>query len=204
MKKHMFIILLSFISIATFGQVISKGTRFIGGDFGLSVGQTKYEGEVQGKSTSIGITPSLTKFVKDNFAITYLIGYNIGISGGRANIYNEFNTNTAHSVSAGVYLRNYKMLSEKLGISVNYGGSVGYQFSSYSSGANGSQGVNLNVSAGPGIIYLLNDRFAIEGSTSLVNLTAGYTWLDDANIVNLSLGVSANPGLGIGFRYFLK
>lgn len=203
MKKHLFIIL-SFASISTFGQVIPKGTRFIGGDLGLGINQTKVEGEVQGKSTSIGITPSLTKFVKDNFAITYSLGYNIGISGGRANAYNEFKTNTAHSISAGVYLRNYMMLSEKLGVAVSYGGSLGYQISSFSSGAKGPQGLTLNISAGPGIIYLVNDKFAIEGTTSIANLTAGYTWLDNTNIVNLSLGVSASPGLGIGFRYFLK
>ena len=204
MKKHLFILLLSFASITTFGQVIPKGTRFIGGDLGLSINQTKVKGEVQGKSNSIGITPSLTKFVKDNFAITYSLGYIIGISGGRANAYNEFKTNTAHSISAGVYLRNYKMLSEKLGATVSYGGSLGYQISSFSSGTKGPQGLTLNISAGPGIIYLVNDKFAIEGTTSIANLTAGYTWLDDTDIVNLSLGVSASPGLGIGFRYFLK
>ncbi len=207
MKKQLCIVLLTFISITTFGQVIPKGTRFIGGDLNFNFVQAKSNSTVQSNTFNLGISPSITKFTKDNFSVTYSLGYNIASNGSKTSFGNEFYSTATHTVTAGLYLRNYKMISEKLGISVQYGGNVGYLFNTASSNissGNGVKGLNLTLSAGPGIIYLLNEKFAIEGTTSLVNFNVGYAWVGDENIFNIGTGLSASPGLGIGFRYFLK
>ncbi len=207
MKKRLCTFLFSVISITTFGQVIPKGTRFIGGDLNFNFIQSKSNSVVLSNTINLGISPSFTKFTKDNFSITFSPGYNITSNGTKANFGGKFYSSAIHTISAGVYLRNYKMISEKLGISVKYGGNIGYLFDTASDdiqSGNGTQGLNMTLSAGPGIIYLLNEKFAIEGTTSLVSFNVGYAWLDDENIFNIGTGLSASPGLGIGFRYFLK
>lgn len=207
MKKQLCAFLLTFVSITTFGQVIPKGTRFIGGDLNFNFVQTKASSVVQNNAFNIGISPSITRFAKDNFAITYSLGYNIASTGSKSTFGNEFYSAAVHTISAGVYLRNYKMLSEKLGISVSYGGNIGYLFNTASAdiySGNAPQGLNLTLDAGPGIIYLLNEKFAIEGTATLVSFNVGYSWVNGANVFNIGTGLSASPGLGIGFRYFLK
>ncbi|WP_259014177.1 hypothetical protein [Emticicia fluvialis] len=205
MKKVCIITLFSFLSITAFGQVIPKGTRFIGGNFGFNLTQLKNNGTVESNTVNLGLTPSLTKFIKDNFAVNYSLGYNLGIGRHRQYATSEFHTLYSHAVAAGISFTNYKMLSEKLGVSVNYGGSLVYQFHVHSEGLSGTPGnINLYLSAGPGIIYLLNEKFAIEGSTSLVSLNAGYTWSEKTKLVNVGMGANGSPGLGLGFRYFLR
>lgn len=207
MKRKLCILLFTFITITTFGQVIPKGTRFIGGDLSFNFLSVQEDGVMEGNAIQLGVSPAFTQFVKDNFSITYSLGYNVQSTGARTNFGDMFYSTATHTVSAGVRFANYKMISDKLGLSVQYGGQVGYLFNTISRDiAQGSdvQGVTLNLSAGPGIIYMLSDKFALEGTASLVNLNVAYSWLEGDNIINVGTGLSASPGLGIGFRYFLK
>ncbi|MFD2519575.1 hypothetical protein [Emticicia soli] len=207
MKKSLCILILSIVSITTFGQVIPKGTRFIGGDLSFNFLSIQEDGVMEGNSIQLGVSPAYTQFVKDNFSITYVLGYNIQSTGTRTSFGNQFYSAATHTVSAGVRFANYKMISDKLGLSVQYGGQVGYLFNTISrdiAQGNNVQGVTLGINAGPGIIYLLNEKFAIEGTASIINLNVAYSWIDNDNIINVGTGLSASPGLGIGFRYFLK
>jgi hypothetical protein len=207
MKKQFCAFLLTFVSITTFGQVIPQGTRFIGGDLNFNFERSKSSNVVQYNAFHIGISPSLTKFTKDNFAITYSLGYSISSTGTKSPYGNELYSAAVHNISAGIYLSNYKMLSEKLGISVNYGGNISYLFNTASTeiySGNGQQGLSLSLGAGPGVIYLLNEKFALIGTTTLVRFNVGYSWVNKSNSFNIGTGLSASPGLGIGFRYFLK
>lgn len=208
MKKKLCIFLSIFISMSTFGQVIPKGTLFIGGDFNINYTKRK----IAGSSTTsnvwiVGITPSITKFKKDNASVTYSLGYNItttGISSGSNNSFFRYST---HNVSAGMYFRNYKMITEKLGVSLQYGVGLGYTFRTDSQGKeslNNRKGVDLSFNTGPGIIYLLNKKIAIEGITSLFSFNTGYSWLRQSNTFNIDASVRVSPNLGIGIRYLLK
>jgi hypothetical protein len=211
MKKKLCISLFMFISITTFGQVIPKGTRFIGGDLNFDSYSTKTSSDSKSSSNQISLMPSFTVFKKDNFAITYQVGY--GISFGSSKSFNSSYTrkDIGHNISAGLYLSNYKMFSEKFGISVRYGGSIGFnsrkstfKTNNMTTKSDPVNGGSLSFSAGPGIIYLLNEKFAIEGNASIVNLGFSYTGDSDANSIQISTNLSASPGLGIGFRYFMK
>ena len=204
MKKYLCLIFFTFISITTFGQVIPKGTRFIGGDLSFAYSQSNVNSNNVGNTLLLGISPSYTQFIKDNFSVTYSLTYVGSITGSKVGT-NQLAKEALHTFGAGVFFRNYKMLSEKLGVSIQYGGNITYLFSkSPSAEEDVARNVGLNISAGPGIIYLLNEKFAIEGTTSLVNLSAGYTWIGDATVFNIGTRLSGSPGLGLGFRYFLK
>lgn len=207
MKKHQYLFLLTFISITTFGQVIPKGTRFIGGDLNFNVSQAKLRDDVINNSFMIGITPSFTKFTKDNSSFTISLGYNINTSGSRQSFSQDLLKVSVHTISASFFLSNYKMFNEKFGVSIRYGGGVGYLFTTTSVTADSDQllkGTEITLSAGPGIIYLLNEKWAIEGVTSLVNITSAYTKVDEVTSFTMGTNISLNPSVGIGFRYFLK
>lgn len=207
MKKNLCIVLFTFISITTFGQVIPKGTRFLGGDLRFNVSELKSKDVVYGNNFMIGITPSFTKFTKDNSAFTISLGYSIATTGSRPSANLDLVKASMHTISAGFYLSNYKMFNEKFGVSIRYGGDVGYYFTTTSYESNSEdnlKGTVLNLSAGPGIIYLLNEKWAIEGVTSLVNITSNYSKISNQTNFSMGTNISLNPSLGIGFRYFLK
>lgn len=205
MKKNLCVLFLTFISITTFGQVIPKGTRFLGGDLSFTYTQYNVHSDAVGNSLLLGISPSYTQFIRDNFSVTYVLSYVGNVTGSKTGINNQLVKDGFHTVGAGVFFRNYKMLSEKLGVSIQYGANINYLFTTGRlTDDDVAKNVFLNISAGPGIIYLLNEKFAIEGTTSLLNLKAGYTWIGDATVFNIGTRLSGSPGLGIGFRYFLK
>jgi hypothetical protein len=207
MKKKLCIILLMSISITTFGQVIPKGTRFIGGDLKFNVTESKVKDVVQNNSFMIGITPSFTKFTKDNSAFTISLGYSVTTSGSKSAFNQDLLKASIHTISAGFYLSNYKMFNEKFGVSIRYGGEVGMLFTTTSLTVDSDdllKGAVLDLNAGPGVIYLLNEKWAIEGVTSLVNITSAYTQAGDQSSYTMGTNISLNPSVGIGFRYFLK
>ncbi len=207
MKKKLYVSLFLFISITTFGQVIPKGTRFIGGDLKFNVTESKVKSVVQSNSFVAGVSPSFTSFTKDNTAFTLMVGYTINTTGSKASFSSELLKASVHTISAGFYLSNYKMFNEKFGVSIRYGGEVGYLFTTTSLTTNSDdllKGAVLDLNAGPGVIYLLNDKWAIEGVTSLVNITSVYTTAGDQSSYTMGTNISLNPSVGIGFRYFLK
>lgn len=206
MKKTLCIFLLTFISVASFGQVIPKGTRFIGGNFSIGYSQRAIKEGIANNTIQIGLSPSFAHFIKDNFAVAYSLGYNVASNGSRSYANGPLNRSGYHTVMAGLHFRNYKMISEKLGVSLQYGTNLGYHFvTAYNKSSDeNSKSISLYFNAGPGIIYLLNEKFAIEGNASLVNFHLEYSWFAYTNNISLGTGLSANPGLGIGIRYFIK
>lgn len=207
MKKNLCIFLFTLISATTFGQVIPKGTRFVGGDLSFNVSELKSKDVVYGNSFMIGITPSFTKFTKDNSAFTVSLGYSITTTGARPTSNMDLLKSSLHTFSAGFYLSNYKMFNEKFGVSIRYGGEVGYYFTTTSYESNSDarlRGTSVNLSAGPGVIYLLNEKWAIEGVTSIVNITSNYSKVSTQTNFSMGTNISLSPGVGIGFRYILK
>ena len=211
MKKKLCVFLLMFVSIASFGQVIPKGTRFIGGNLNLDSYSSKGSNDTKINLNVISLMPSITYFKKDNFAITYLLGYGVSLNNSTLGSNDAKRKETGQTISAGLYFTNYKMLSDKLGISVQYGATASYfttrityktnQTSTKSDPINGG---SLAFAAGPGIIYLLNEKFALEGNASIINLGVRYNGNADDNTFQVSTNLSGAPGLNIGFRYFLK
>lgn len=211
MKKKLCIFLLMSISVTTFGQVIPKGTRFIGGDLNFDSYSNKNSNDSKGNISFLNIRPSITYFKKDNFAITYSLGYGLSLSKSSASAIDGVSRSMEHAISAGLYFTNYQMFSEKFGVSLQYGGILGYSTgrTTYKSPtvtikSDPINGVNLSFTAGPGIIYLLNEKFALEGNASLVNLSIRYGGNNNTSNFQIGTNLSASPGLGIGFRYFLK
>jgi hypothetical protein len=207
MKKKLCIFFLTVVSFSTFGQVIPKGTRFIGGDLRFNVTELKSNDVVYGNNFMIGVTPSFTSFTKDNSAFTVSLGYSITTTGSRGNANQDLLKSSIHTLSAGFHLSNYKMFNEKFGVSIRYGGEVGYFFTttSYESNSESTlKGTTANLSAGPGVIYMLNDKWAIEGITSLVNINASFSKISNQTTFSMGTNISLSPALGIGFRYFLK
>ena len=211
MKNKALLFALLFCSTMAFSQSIPKGTRFIGGNIDLNFRNNKTQNVSTNNYYDVSISPSITHFKKDNFAVSFSLGYGLGINSFEYLVSNSnYSTKTtSHTLSAGLYLRNYKMLSDKLGISVQYGGNLNYLFGGYYTDNQpnndvNQQGMYLNLSVGPGVIYLLNEKIALEGHTSLVSFHVGSTWSKNTNSFSIGTGLSANPSLGIGIRYFLK
>ncbi|HEY1055038.1 MAG TPA: hypothetical protein VGE24_07880, partial [Emticicia sp.] len=187
MKKKLCVSLFLFISITTFGQVIPKGTRFIGGDLNFNVSQVKSNDVVYANTFMLGLSPSITSFTKDNSAFTVSLGYSISTAGAKPMYNQPLEKASLHTMSAGFYLSNYKMFNEKFGVSIRYGGGVGYFFTTTSYDDNDDaklKGTTVSVSAGPGVIYMLNEKWALEGVTSLVNISANFSKI--ANQSNFS------------------
>ncbi|WP_337044478.1 hypothetical protein [Emticicia sp. 17c] len=216
MKKLLSFFCVSLFALTTSAQVIPQGTRFIGGGFYFSLQTQAEKNEGEATSFQVSIAPSITYFKKDNFSITYSLSYGISTTYYNYKSSADISSSTrmfSNNISASLFLTNYKMLTEKLGISIQYGGSISTGFSStrykrdlpdMDIKQEGPSTVGLNLGVGPGVIYLISDRFAIEGNTSLINLNAMYSWGKTFNGFNINTGASASPSLGIGIRYFMK
>jgi hypothetical protein len=214
--KKLLLLFTIFPSFLVFSQKIPQGTRFIGGDINIGFQRLKVEKIATSNILSLSFSPSFTKFKKDNFSVTTLIGYNIERHSDIPFITNfRFpNYTTQHSFSVGQYHKNYKMLTEKLGISAQYGGNIGLSFGSYRVKTAGvprseqrqsiNQSIALTISAGSSVIYLLNEKIAIEGSATLLNFNILYAKNESISTFSVSTGLSGSPFLGIGIRYFYK
>jgi hypothetical protein len=217
MKKTLLLFIL-LTSFSAFAQKIPKGTKFIGGDFSFSFLQSKIENASKFNTISFGIAPLITKFKKDNYSVSYTIAYNYTHT---KNIpfqtQTRFpNNNNQHQFLMGMYSKNYKMLTEKLGLAVQYGGSIGFIFGNYrekssfiprsAQRVSSEQGIAINIGASPSIIYLLNKKIAIEGTATLLNLNLNYIHnaLANAHSFAVSTGLNGSPALGFGIRYFYK
>lgn len=191
-------------SIATFSQKIPEGTTFIGGDFSFGYQHANVQNTSKTNIFSLGIAPSFTKFKRDNFSVNYVIGYSVERNSVNPFITNQsyYHSSSIHGFVVGMYFKNYKMLTEKMGLSVQYGGNI--TFSSYLPSPIGVRTVSLNIGAGPSIIYLINERIAIEGTAMLLNLNASYSKTPISNNFSVGTGLNGSPSLGFGIRYFAK
>ncbi len=215
MKKiALFLLLLT--TFSSFSQKIPQGTKFIGGDINFGFQRLKIENLSINNILSLGFVPSFTKFRKDNFSVTNFIGYNIE---RRSDIpfssVSRFpNFTTSHGIVLGKYFKNYKMLTEKIGIAAQYGGNIGLSTISYREESafvprserkrNIGRGISLNVGIGASIIYLLNSKMALEGSASLLNFDVIYKKGNNSSTFSASTNSNGSPVLGLGIRYFYK
>lgn len=212
-KLLLYTILLT--TFSAFSQKIPQGTRLVGGDFTFGVQQFKTEREAKNNTLSLGISPLFTKFKKDNFSVSYIIGYNISSSKYlpyKSNI-DFYKYSVQNTFMIGTYLKNYKMFNEKLGISLQYGGNIGISsiyineknsLNNPSEYTNIGEGFSLNLGTGIGIIYLFNEKIAIEGSTNLVNINVSHNDTFPSQSFSASTGLNGSPTLGFGVRYFYK
>lgn len=228
--KNLLIICTIFLHFA-FGQNLTaqilKGSIPLSGSLSLRNNDYSAQDTLQsgiGRNSYYSISPSIGYFIADNFTI----GLGISYSHDKSYSENKYiysgdyinNTTIQENLQFTPHLHYYIRLSDKSYFSVN--GSFGYSIPlSYINKTEIYFGTNLTTtenkkvssysiqaSVAPGILYFLNDKFALQGSFG--SLYYNYYHSQNNNVSYSNYKGTATSGLnlnlsafGLGIQYFL-
>ncbi len=194
MKK----IIILFCIIITFNNAYSqfeKGSKWIAGSFNFSLGnsETNFTVPVKNNSFAVGFRPSLNYFKSDKVINSYFLGYSIGSSKTEQQSIN-INKDLNQGFSLGFGKSYLSPLFNKIYSTINTNYFLSYQYSKNESSnyspvykqthIQNTYGLNFNI--GLGLIYRVNNRFAV--STSINNLLYGSLYSQ-----NRKLNSTGNP-----------
>lgn len=230
--KHYFLILIFIISLVGVNAQITKGTKMLGADIYGSMNSnntpssTSNSVENVSRYMTLGITPSVGYFIKDNIALGLGIGYanthsknetilttqqlkNLSISNN-----NSFNLNPYYRYYIGLSDKLYYFTNLSLNFSYGIGKGKSYQLDSAGNENNinksTSSSLGFGVSINPGCSYFATDKFALELTIgSLYYNFSKEKSTNPSGIVNQSInqwgGINLSmSSINIGFRYFIR
>jgi hypothetical protein len=196
------------ISLATnsFSQ-FTKGSLMIEGSGNFTSGNSTTDFSTGSNNTSnsnsFRLTPEVKYFLRDNFAITGGLNYNSSISSSTSN--NSSSESKAKSIGLFGGVQRIDMLTEKFGMSFGMNLSISTPL-----GLKEEDLKTKNLSLGLaniGIIYKLNNKFALEGSGNLASLSysrgSRTSTVSDYKTSNISIGFGL-PSFGLGLLYLLR
>lgn len=210
--KQILMIFFLILPVMVFSQ-IKQGKRFLSGDFNTNLNLA--EGDLSNRSLGMGITFGL--FSKTDLArgVSVYVG---------ANKNSLQNANSYENWRCGIspFVQKFKMFNNKWGISGKANANLGISHTKTNNSTNEhiTQSIGLNVSASPGIIYILSERWALQANISSLEITnlrfittQQTSGSDQSQYKSISDGTefeySFAPTLSFGavtfsFTYFLK
>jgi hypothetical protein len=214
MKKK--ILLASFIVLtitATVNGQIKKGAIFLGGQISFS-GQThKTSFAPATKNTSITVSPTFGKAVKDNFIVGSDIAYSYSNSEA------DGNYQKSRGYGVGVFIRKYKELGKGFYLFGQARAGGAYSTNKYNSSQqpinnNTTKGFIIQIAVYPGISYAISNKLQLEtGFNDLAFIGYNYSQQTSAGASGPSLTTSAFSigsslsnfsGVTVGFRVILN
>lgn len=201
-------ITLLFVLIALFFQdanaQISRNSFIIGGNlnFASSSGTRKVTGlPNDSKPTTFNATinPKIGYFIADNFAVgldlNFTLNSLVDTSAGTSKTY------TTTQLLTGPFVRYYFGLNEDVFLFLE--GSAGFGLTSTrENGRNISISV-LNVGAGPGLAFFVNDFIAVEGVAKYNFINSSYSSNYGGSDVTVT-DISHNVNFQLGFQFYFR
>jgi hypothetical protein len=213
MQKNVYLVLF-FVSTGLISNAqIKKGTWLLGGDIAFNTQNSSQPAGSQytSETTTISLSPSLGKAVRDNFVLGFDLNYihsqstNVDQNGlSDRSAFNEY--------GLGVFLREYKPLGkgfslfadERLGGNYQSGGTNGF--------FNIGNSYSLSLGITPGLAYIVCRRLQAEASLpSLLSIVYTHQGLgsDPNAFKSNAFGIFSNvnnslfQGVELGFRFLL-
>ncbi len=219
--KKILLILAIFTTLNSYSQT-EKGKTLIGGAISLSGFNQNYSDTSQTKiykSFGYQITPSIGKFIKDNFAIGANLLYNSTNNTSDyhftiANNYGASAKTTLTKYGAGIFARYYKKIINNLYFSVNAGISYTYQtvkfhwtsdLPNFTYPTNDPQNqqtntYNYGISIVPALEYFVTPKFGIR--TNFSNLYYTYSIAKNTTFSNNNKQVNSTYALSLNLSTF--
>lgn len=212
MKKFT-LVSVAFICMVTYAQAqIGKGSVLLGGNIGFSTRVTKSPGVADYKISSVNISPSYAKAIKEN----YLLGFDI--SYGRSTQSQSLTLFESDYYGAGIFLRKYFPIAGSFYLFAQPRLGFGYSNSNQQVNTNDKQEsktYGAGISIYPGISFAVNKKLHLEaGFNNLISLNYQYAkttnFSSPAPVTStaneLNFGTSLyNPGnFSVGFRLLLS
>jgi hypothetical protein len=234
MKKIIFLIVIV-VTCSRAKAQIAKGTMMLGSSFSIysqnqrdiNTDTNRNTNTYDNKSTNINIDLRYGYFVNDHVMLGIFAGYGINQTRGKqvydnynnpSNNSNQNNASNNHTISGGIFARYYKMLgSSRFGIygqvSCSYGGGKTKSNSAFTGPlaqvSNETHGDHTQFSTyiNPGIVYFINNRFAIETSFGSAGYYARRTKTYNGNIKTEGTSGAFNASLALqslnfGFNFY--
>ncbi len=193
---------------------ITKGSTFIGGSFNFShFTQDATNTQPEGKQTGVSISPAIGKVVKDNL----VVGVTASYGSFEADKYFNYTDQHNRNWGAGVFVRRYVPIVNRLLFFTESDLGYSHQNSKYSSGIDNGYNNTMNaITAGvsPGLTFRASRIFYLElGLNNLIQL--GYSSTDNMQTTIagtykttqkgffLSGNLTNNTLFNIGLRFIL-
>lgn len=200
MRKILLVLLCNF-SLSVFAQEFKNGDKLFGGSFSFSVFNTNNSGPTYYNAGNVGILPSYSWFIKNDlaFGIRGNAGYNKSVTK-----FVNGEKRTTHSFTGGVavFLKKYKFVKDKFGITLDHETGVNYSVfkEDYPPSIdlkNKSYGANYRFS--PGVFYRFTNRFIGEGNIG----GAFLSYYGGQGVHSFGVGASFLQQFNLGVNYLL-
>ncbi len=200
-------------------NALVRGTRLLGGSFGLGGSGSELVGSTQTfRSTSLSLQPQIGWFVRDNVALGLTVGGTF--ASAKYNTVNPVPSQRSWSVSLQPFMRNYAMLGPKVGVFLESSVATGFGVAEFptitATGApitSRSRTFSFQAGIRPGITYFLGRRFAVEATTGFVGLNLQTSRTPVSSTVrgearNNSFSFSPTwvigSNVGVGLKYYVR
>jgi len=209
MKKHLLLLVLSFITIGSVSAQVSKGSFYLGGSFNYNydqAGTTNTYSYTTGTTyytnnhiTDFQVSPDFGYFFSENWAVGLQLGYT-RTSGQEINDYvaND-NTTTSYihtdkyhtdAVGIGVHFRYYWMLNDKVGIFPQFGVTTANNTDNLNAGT-------LTIGGNPNIVFFATPRLAVNLGFGNLAYNLDY----QSKTSNFNFGLNTNIGFGLNYYW---
>lgn len=186
------------IAICSFALINLNAQVFVGGSAGLNISSDESKATSPTSNTSdysIGLFPSLGKFLSEKFAIG--LALDISFSGSKRDVNPEIITKTS-SIGISPFVRYYAKRWNKFSV---YGqGKTGLTFSDsnvkYGGITNdGPKQTRIYLNISPGLAYDISEKLSLETSLNFLNLRYSYGTTKDGPLKNTASAFTIGTGL---------
>ena len=199
--KKILLILFCLYSLTSLSQDFNKYDKLFGGSFSFSVFNINNTGPGYYSTGNVGILPSYSWFIKNNLALG--IRGNVSYQTSNHQMATGERTTRSFITGIGVFLKKYKPLKEKFGVSFENELEGNYQvsrekFPSTIYSKTESYGLAYNFT--PGVFYRFSHRFMGEGSIG--GVYASFYGGEGAN--SYGIGASFLQYFNLGINYLIE
>ena len=199
--KKILLFLSCLYSLSSFSQDFNKYDKLFGGSFSFSVFNINNTGPGYYSSGNIGILPSYSWFIKNNLALG--IRGNVGYLRTKQVMATGERTTSSFTSGISVFLKKYKPLKEKFGVSFENELEGNYQvsrekFPSLTYPNTETYGLSYNFT--PGVFYRFSQKFIGEGNIGGVYAS----FYSGPGFHNYGIGASFLQYFNLGINYLIE
>jgi hypothetical protein len=184
-------------------EVISKGTKFIGGSFALGT-SSRQDNSNDWSSSSFSLGPTYGKYFKDNLALGVSFSYSFERSKNAV----PGSLSNSHGLGLTIFLlKNYR-ISNNLFFELEPRVSMGFYWQNIESvsATNTYKNTGIGLGVSPGLLLFLNDRIGLRTSLGNLGYSFNRTILDGSDYTSTYHGFGFSGGLSninFSLRYIL-
>jgi hypothetical protein len=187
------------LSFSANAQIVKKSDKLLGGSLYTSASNNNPNGPAVSVSSNAGVLPSFAVAVKDNLTF----GTRLQLNYYNVHDKNGANESKSSSFSTGlqVFLRKYKPLKDRFGISFDnsVSGSASFSKSENNTFVNRTKSYSAGYAFTPGVFYKFSEKFL--GEASIGGAYAYYNPFNSGS--SFSVGLNFLTYFNLGFNYII-